>query len=132
MGLSIDRDHFEPEEFEHFSERLDESLGVLAELLATPDFGAIPAGTDLSWNTEFDTGFAISGVAGYAFDNGFRLELEAAYEERLLNPYIAAERGTIDAVIDPSDTRREIHAALSMLAGKREKLPRRRHDNTPL
>ncbi|HAI65055.1 MAG TPA: methylmalonyl-CoA carboxyltransferase, partial [Acidimicrobiaceae bacterium] len=61
-----------------------------------------------------------------------RAELEAAYEERLLNPYIAAERGTIDAVIDPADTRVEIHAALSMLAGKRERLPRRRHDNTPL
>ncbi len=61
-----------------------------------------------------------------------RAELEAAYEERLLNPYIAAERGTIDAVIDPADTRAEIHAALSMLAGKRERLPRRRHDNTPL
>ena len=61
-----------------------------------------------------------------------RLELEAAYEERLLNPYIAAERGTIDAVIDPADTRAEIHAALSMLARKRERLPRRRHDNTPL
>jgi acetyl-CoA carboxylase carboxyltransferase component len=61
-----------------------------------------------------------------------RAEIETAYEERLLNPYIAAERGTIDAVIDPADTRAEIHAALSMLAGKRERLPRRRHDNTPL
>ena len=61
-----------------------------------------------------------------------RAELETAYEERLLNPYIAAERGTIDAVIDPADTRAEIHAALEMLAGKRERLPRRRHDNTPL
>lgn len=61
-----------------------------------------------------------------------RAELEAAYEDRLLNPYIAAERGTIDAVIDPSDTRSEIHAALEMLAGKRERLPSRRHDNTPL
>jgi acetyl-CoA carboxylase carboxyltransferase component len=35
-------------------------------------------------------------------------------------------------VIDPADTRREIHAALDMLAAKRERLPRRRHDNTPL
>ena len=34
-------------------------------------------------------------------------------------------------MIDPADTRAEIHAALSMLAGKRERLPRRRHDNTP-
>lgn len=61
-----------------------------------------------------------------------RIELEAAYEERLLNPYIAAERGTIDAVIDPEQTRAELHAALEMLSGKRERLPRRRHDNTPL
>ncbi|MGB0680858.1 MAG: type I glyceraldehyde-3-phosphate dehydrogenase, partial [Polyangiales bacterium] len=44
-----------------------------------------------------------------------RLKGILAYEERLLNPYIAAERGTIDAVIDPSDTRAEIHAALEML-----------------
>ena len=61
-----------------------------------------------------------------------RAELVEAYEERLLNPYIAAERGTIDAVIDPADTRRKVHAAFEMLAGKRERLPRRRHDNTPL
>jgi len=61
-----------------------------------------------------------------------RQELQTAYEERLLNPYIAAERGTIDAVIDPSDTRREIHAALEMLSSKREKIPARRHDNSPL
>jgi len=61
-----------------------------------------------------------------------RADLEAAYEERLLNPYIAAERGTIDAVIEPADTRAEICGALNMLAGKREHLPQRRHDNTPL
>ena len=61
-----------------------------------------------------------------------RAELESAYEERLLNPYIAAERGTIDAVIDPSETRQRVCAAFEMLASKRERLPRRRHDNTPL
>lgn len=61
-----------------------------------------------------------------------RLELEADYEERLLNPYIAAERGTIDAVIDPAETRLQVAAAFDMLASKRERLPRRRHDNTPL
>lgn len=61
-----------------------------------------------------------------------RAELEAAYEERLLNPYIAAERGSVDRVIDPADTRREVAAALAALASKRESLPRRRHDNTPL
>ncbi|MXW63193.1 MAG: methylmalonyl-CoA carboxyltransferase [Acidimicrobiaceae bacterium] len=61
-----------------------------------------------------------------------RVELESAYEERLLNPYIAAERGTIDAVIDPAETRQRVCAAFEMLASKRERLPRRRHDNTPL
>ena len=61
-----------------------------------------------------------------------RAELESAYEQRLLNPYIAAERGTIDAVIDPSETRQRVCAAFEMLASKRERLPRRRHDNTPL
>jgi len=61
-----------------------------------------------------------------------RTEIQAEYEERLLNPYIAAERGTIDAVIDPADTRREIHAALEMLSSKRERIVRRRHDNSPL
>lgn len=61
-----------------------------------------------------------------------RLELETAYEARLLNPYIAADRGFIDAVIDPADTRREIAAALAVLENKREKLGPRSHDNTPL
>ena len=61
-----------------------------------------------------------------------RTELEEAYEERLLNPYIAAQRGSVDAVIAPEDTRREVTSALKVLASKRERLPRRRHDNTPL
>jgi acetyl-CoA carboxylase carboxyltransferase component len=54
------------------------------------------------------------------------------YEARLLNPYVAAERGSVDAVIDPADTRREVIAAFDMLASKQEKLPARRHDNCPL
>jgi acetyl-CoA carboxylase carboxyltransferase component len=61
-----------------------------------------------------------------------RGELERAYEARLLNPYIAAERGFIDAVIDPADTRRELAAALAVLEDKRERLQPRAHDNTPL
>ena len=61
-----------------------------------------------------------------------RLELETAYETRLLNPYIAADRGIIDGVIDPADTRRELAAALAVLENKREKLAPRSHDNTPL
>ncbi len=57
---------------------------------------------------------------------------EQEYAERLLNPYVAAERGYVDSVIDPTDTRREIAAAFSMLSDKREKLQARKHDNSPL
>jgi len=65
-------------------------------------------------------------------DEAEREDLVAAYEERLLNPYIAAERGSVDRVIEPADTRSELAAALDILSEKRERLPRRRHDNTPL
>ena len=51
-----------------------------------------------------------------------RAAFEADYTDRLLNPYVAAERGFIDAVIDPADTRREVAAALAALADKREVL----------
>ena len=61
-----------------------------------------------------------------------RAEFELDYAERLLNPYIAAERGLVDAVIDPADTRAEIAAALTMLEDKRESLGDRKHGNTPL
>jgi acetyl-CoA carboxylase carboxyltransferase component len=61
-----------------------------------------------------------------------RAAFEADYTERLLNPYVAAERGYIDAVINPAETRREISAAFTMLRDKRERLPARKHDNTPL
>ncbi len=61
-----------------------------------------------------------------------RAELERDYEARYLTPYPTAERGSISAVIDPIDTRREIGAALTMLITKREGLRPRRHDNMPL
>jgi acetyl-CoA carboxylase carboxyltransferase component len=61
-----------------------------------------------------------------------RAAFELDYAERLLNPYVAAERGLVDAVIDPADTRREIAAALDVLVDKRELLVGRKHDNTPL
>jgi acetyl-CoA carboxylase carboxyltransferase component len=61
-----------------------------------------------------------------------RAELEKEYEQRFLNPYVAADRGAVDAVIDPADTRREVAAALDVLATKRELLVPRRHCNTPL
>ena len=61
-----------------------------------------------------------------------REAFEADYAERLLNPYVAAERGYVDAVIEPAETRAEIAAALAMLDDKREELRHRKHGNTPL
>jgi acetyl-CoA carboxylase carboxyltransferase component len=61
-----------------------------------------------------------------------RAAFEADYAERLLNPYVAADRGLVDAVIDPADTRSEIAAALAALADKREHLVGRKHGNSPL
>lgn len=61
-----------------------------------------------------------------------RPALEADYEERLLNPYVAAERGSVDKVIEPHTTRAEVAEGLRMLLTKRETLPPKRHDNTPL
>ena len=61
-----------------------------------------------------------------------RAEFEADYSQRLLNPYIAADRGYVDAVIDPAETRQIIGEALLMLVDKRERLAPRPHDNTPL
>jgi acetyl-CoA carboxylase carboxyltransferase component len=57
---------------------------------------------------------------------------EEDYRDRLLNPYVAADRGYVDGVIDPAQTRVEVARALTTLETKREHLQPRKHDNTPL
>jgi len=54
------------------------------------------------------------------------------FRDRFANPYVAAERGYIDAVIRPSETRRRLNSALDMLSTKREKNPPKKHGNIPL
>src|SRR6059036_3824770 len=61
-----------------------------------------------------------------------RAELIARYEEQFSNPYIAAERGYVDDVIEPADTRRRLIQSLRMLRTKREQVPPRKHGNIPL
>ncbi|MFW6204051.1 MAG: acyl-CoA carboxylase subunit beta [Actinomycetota bacterium] len=61
-----------------------------------------------------------------------RAEKVQEYEETLANPYVAAERGYIDAVIPPSRTRVAITQALRALRTKRETLPPKKHGNIPL
>jgi acetyl-CoA carboxylase carboxyltransferase component len=59
-------------------------------------------------------------------------ELSAEYREKFANPYVAAARGYLDAVIVPRETRPRLIAALGMLAGKRARLPMKKHGNIPL
>jgi propionyl-CoA carboxylase beta chain len=61
-----------------------------------------------------------------------RARLIERYEDHLLNPYIAAERGYIDAVIEPAQSRVQITRALRALRNKRADRPPRKHGNIPL
>jgi propionyl-CoA/long-chain acyl-CoA carboxylase carboxyl transferase subunit len=61
-----------------------------------------------------------------------RTTLVTEYETTLLSPYVAAERGFVDAVIHPHESRAEISRALRMLRSKRGSLPPKRHGNIPL
>jgi propionyl-CoA carboxylase beta chain len=61
-----------------------------------------------------------------------RAELIQEYEDTLANPYIAAERGYVDAVIQPSATRSQLVRGLRVLRTKRETLPPKKHGNIPL
>jgi propionyl-CoA carboxylase beta chain len=96
---------------------------------------------NLAWPT---AQIAVMGAQG-AVNILYRRELAAAadpdalrerrtreYEDTLANPYIAAERGYVDAVIRPSRTRAEVTRALRALRTKRETLPPKKHGNIPL
>jgi acetyl-CoA carboxylase carboxyltransferase component len=88
---------------------------------------------------------AVMGPQG-AVNIIFRKEIESAgddaearraalieeYTERFANPYNAAERGYVDDVIDPRETRRVLVRSLAMLRTKKERLPQRKHGNVPL
>jgi propionyl-CoA carboxylase beta chain len=71
-------------------------------------------------------------LAAAADPEARRAELVADYTDHLANPYLAAERGYVDAVIPPSRTRVEVVRALRQLRTKRESLPAKKHGNIPL
>jgi propionyl-CoA carboxylase beta chain len=96
---------------------------------------------NLAWPT---AQIAVMGAQG-AVNILYRRELAAAsdadalraqrvteYEDTLANPYIAAERGYVDAVIRPAETRSELIRALRALRTKRQTLPAKKHGNIPL
>jgi propionyl-CoA carboxylase beta chain len=61
-----------------------------------------------------------------------RAELVSEYEDTLVNPYVAAERGYIDTVIPPAHTRTFVVKSLRMLRTKRQTMPPKKHGNIPL
>ncbi len=96
---------------------------------------------NLAWPT---AEIAVMGPDG-AVSVVFRKELEAAedpaarkeelvadYKEKFANPYIAAQRGYIDDVIEPKETRPRLINALEMLSNKRDANPAKKHGNIPL
>jgi propionyl-CoA carboxylase beta chain len=56
----------------------------------------------------------------------------AEYKERFANPFVAAERGFVDDVIEPRTTRRRVIRALRMLENKVDTMPKKKHGNIPL
>src|SRR5512146_2348260 len=101
----------------------------------------IRADVNYAWPT---AEIAVMGPEG-AVDIVYRRDLDKAkdklemrakkiqeFKDRFANPYVAAERGYIDAVIQPRDTRRKLIQALEMLQTKRDKNPPKKHGNIPL
>ncbi|MGJ3560707.1 carboxyl transferase domain-containing protein [Streptomyces sp. INA 01156] len=70
-------------------------------------------------------------IAGSADPEAARAQLMREYEDALLNPYTAAERGYVDAVIMPSETRRHLVRGLRQLRTKRETLPPKNTATSP-
>src|SRR6185312_5052358 len=71
-------------------------------------------------------------LAGAEDPDALRAQLVTEYEDTLANPYIAAERGYVDAVIRPAETRLAVARALRALRTKRQTLPPKKHGNIPL
>jgi propionyl-CoA carboxylase beta chain len=69
-----------------------------------------------------------AGASGEAV----RAEKVAEYKDKFANPYVAAERGYVDEVIEPALTRRKLIGALRLLKNKRDSNPPRKHGNIPL
>ncbi|MBA9005596.1 acyl-CoA carboxylase subunit beta [Thermomonospora cellulosilytica] len=100
-------------------------------------------GTDLSlaWPTNEIAVMGAEGAVNVLFRKELataadpatlRAELTEEYARQLVHPYYAAERGVVDDVIDPVQTRSAVARGLAMLRNKRREPPRRKHGNIPL
>ncbi|WP_222194139.1 acyl-CoA carboxylase subunit beta [Modestobacter italicus] len=99
------------------------------------------ADVNLAWPTAQIAVIGAQGAVGILYrkelaaaedPDALRAQRVTEYEDTLANPYIAADRGYVDAVIPPSHTRIHIVRALRLLANKRQTLPAKKHGNIPL
>ncbi|MGE2691047.1 acyl-CoA carboxylase subunit beta [Mycolicibacterium pulveris] len=109
--------------------------------------GSKDMGADVcvAWPTAQIAVMGASGAVGFVYRSelaeaakkgedvdALRLQLQQQYEDTLVNPYIAAERGYVDAVIPPSHTRGYVGTALRLLERKISQVPPKKHGNIPL
>ncbi|MGF1652558.1 MAG: acyl-CoA carboxylase subunit beta [Actinomycetales bacterium] len=99
--------------------------------LAWPSAQIAVMGAQGATNLLYRDRLATAAKAGEDVE-ALRSGLVQEYEDTLANPYVAAERGYVDAVIEPSRTRVEVTKALRLLRTKRESLPPKKHGNIPL
>jgi propionyl-CoA carboxylase beta chain len=71
-------------------------------------------------------------LAAAADEAAVRQQKTEEFRERFANPFVAAERGYIDDVIEPRETRPRVIRALGMLENKVDTMPRKKHGNIPL
>ena len=90
---------------------------------------------NLAWPTAEIAVMGAEGAVNVLFrrdDAGQRKQRTEEYKDRFASPFIAAERGFIDDVIEPHQTRPKVIRALKMLANKTDTMPRKKHGNIPL
>lgn len=71
-------------------------------------------------------------ISAAADPDAERAKIIAEYEEKFMNPYVAAARGFVDEVILPEETKEKIVSAFIMLESKKQSLPAKKHGNIPL
>ncbi|MDJ0382258.1 acyl-CoA carboxylase subunit beta [Streptomyces sp. G-G2] len=105
------------------------------------DSRSIGADLSLAWPSNEIAVMGAEGAANVVFrrqiqaaddPEAMRAQLVKEYQAELMHPYYAAERGLVDDVIDPADTRSALIGALSMLRSKHAPLPSRKHGNPPM
>jgi propionyl-CoA carboxylase beta chain len=97
-----------------------------AEIAVMGPEGAV----DIVYKRELEA--ASNGASGAENREAVRQKKIEEFRDRFASPYVAADRGFVDAIIQPRETRKKLIQALAMLENKRDKNPPKKHGNIPL